>query len=91
MSAARQHLLHNRMVVCSKMRPTFESSDSIHVEAVRCISHFVAIYLMAPPHVEMYVTFPGMVSGIEICELGEKGTRVFGVRVEENVVYDVVE
>jgi hypothetical protein len=71
-------------------RLTLEPSDSVHIEAVRCISHLIPIYFMTSPHIEMNIAFPGVVSSIKIGNLGEQGARVFGVRVEENIVYNVV-
>ena len=39
------------------------------------------ISFMLPPHVDVDITFPGMIGSIEIRNFGKIGTRIFGERV----------
>lgn len=43
---------------------------------------------MTPPDINVYITFPGVVGSIAICELCKKRTRVLGEGVKQELVRD---
>lgn len=44
------------------------------------------VFLVAAPELQVSVAFPGVVGGVEVCEFGEEGARVFGEGVEVEAV-----
>jgi hypothetical protein len=57
-----------------------KSGGSVVGEAVRSVTEDRPILLVASVEFEMPVTLTGMVGGMEVCDLGPEGPRIFGKR-----------
>ena len=61
-----------------------QSSHVVEKDGVRCVSDVISIAFVAPPHVQMDVSFPSVVGCVGIGELCKKWAWIFGQRMEVN-------